>query len=482
VSGVVTIAGRELAEDRRPAMSRRERRELVRSLPRELRAGAQVLGNDAPAAAELVSAYIARADEGPEPNPNPHVRRESSQLRGVLEGRGLDPELVNELVGKNFAPIGGGATGIQGAAYMHNLPPEGTYVMDSELFARETERNDLPLEEKTYPGLGGAPVRLRISNVGIVSMLRVTFVGSLVVAGAGTVTANYGWPFNAIKRFHLNANGQTSLVTCEGLDLRARNQRIYRNPRDQITTAPALTTDGVKDPSPGVIANGTYTVVLTYDIPIVHDAYTLTGALFAQSDQIYLDWQITPAASAELFTLAGGSTATLTGTIHTTMTYFDVPYYDAQDGRKVLIPDLRWLHGYVASDQPFSNTGSVKTPFIRTSGQLISYTAYLDNGGAAVIDPTALTELTFEYGGNRVPRRYRPPHVLLYKNVQDYNGRILPAAGIYVLDFEVDNPARDLVYPKGVVELLSNHVVPAGTTINANAKVHFIEETLFSGA
>jgi hypothetical protein len=376
-------------------------------------------------------------------------------------------------------PVAGGATGLSGAAFMHNLPPEGSYVANTDLFFRETEKNEVPQEQKPYTGLGGAPMDLRVSNVGILGKIRLIFVGSAVVAGGGTVTALYTWPWNLLKTFTLNANGQTSLISCEGLDLRARRQRIYRNPRDGVSTAPATDTT-TRDPSPGVIANGTYPIVLAYDVPIVHDDYTLTGALFAQSDQTYLTWRVTPAATAEVATLAGGSTLAITGTIHSTLTFFDIPFADTQQGRQVLIPDLRWLHGYLAADAPFANSGDVPTPFIRTAGQLLSYSMYLANGSAAQIAISGLDELRFEYGGNRRPRTYAPPTQLLEKMQQDYNGLIAP--NFAVLDFEVDNPQRDLVYPKGVTELKSVAKVPAATTVLAGSKVHFIEETLFSGA
>ncbi len=434
-----------------------------------------------PAGAELVAAYMGEAERSDRPGPF-NVRAESGHLADAWRRAGADPAdaAVAQMIEAGIPPIAGGATGVGGAAFMHNLPPEGTYVQDSALFNRETERNDVPQEQKAFTGLGGAPIDLRISNNGVLSKIRLVFTGSLVVAGGGTCTATYQWPWNVIKRFTLNANGQTSLVSCEGMDLRARRQRLYRNPTDPIATAPK-TNATTKDPEPGVIANGTYPIVLIYDVPISHDDWGLTGSLFAQSDQIYLNWRITPAATADLFTLAGGTTATLTGTISSTLTFFDIPFSDTQEGRRVLIPDLSWLHGYLSNDAPFANTGEVKTPFIRTAGQLLSYSYYFDNGGAAVIDPTARSEDRFEYGGNRRPRVYNPTAQLLEKNVQDYNGRILPAAGYSILDFEVDNPSRDLVYPKGVTELLLAGVIPAGTTVNANAHVHFVEETLFAG-
>lgn len=414
------------------------------------------------------------------------LRQETGQLRELhrrlLAGAGGGPlereALAQQLAGRGSLPIMGAATGLAGSAFMHNLPPEGTYKADSALFAQETERNDVPQEQRAFTGLGGAPIDQRISNVGVLASIRLVLKLSLVVAGAGTCTATYQWPWNVIKRFTLNANGQTSLVSAEGLDLRARRQRVFRNPREEVSTAPATdTTTG--NPAPGVIANGTYSIVLVYDVPIVHDMYTLSGALFAQSDQTYLNWRLQPAATAEVLTLAGGSTATLTGTVHSTLTFFDIPFADTQQGRLVLIPDLSWLHGYLASDAPFANNGEVKTPFIRTAGQLISYSAYVDNGGLAQIDPLSLDEVRFEYGGNRRPRTYSPTEQLVEKMGQDFNGRIKP--GYIVLDFEVDAPQRDIVYPKGITELLLAIKIPAATVINPNAHVHFVEETMFAG-
>ena len=186
------------------------------------------------------------------------------------------------------------------------------------------------------------------------------------------------------------------------------------------------------NPAPAVLVNGTYPVVLIYDLPIVHDGNTLTGALFAQSDANYLNWTVEPALAADVVTLGGGSTAVLTGTIYPMLTFFDIPYVDSQQGRLVAIPDLRWLHGFIASNLPFSNTGDVRAPFIRNAGQLIAYYLYIDNGGAAQIDPAvAVDEFRLEYGGNRRPRVYGGPagqgalH-LLEENERNYFGRLRP--------------------------------------------------------
>lgn len=409
----------------------------------------------------------------------------SGELRELHRLRGAPDHIARALADRGVPPIAGGATGKGAAAFFVNLPPQGTFQMDVPYFNQETERNDVPQPVIAFTGLGGSRMDQRITNIGILTNVRLLFQGSLVVAGAGTVTANYPWPWNIAKRVTVQANGQTSLMQCEGLDLRARRQRLYRNPVENIVTAPATTAlNG--NPNPGVIANGTYPVTLVYDLPIVHDATTLTGALFAQSDANYLNWTIEPALSADLFTLAGGSTATLTGNFFPLLTFFDIPYVDTQQGRMVAIPDLRWLHGYIASNLPFANTGDVKAPFIRNAGQLIAYYVYIDNGGAAQISPaTALDEFRLEYGGNRRPRVYGGPvpggplH-LLEENERNYNGLVQP--GYLILDLENENPDRDLIYPRGVSELNAVAKITAGTTINANARVHFVEETLFSGA
>jgi hypothetical protein len=411
---------------------------------------------------------------------------ETLQLRELWRRCGYDPDApgvesagVRALIARGKSPIAGGATGLAATAYMSNLPAEGSFIMNSAAFARETERNEMPLETKAI-GLGGAPIDLRIPNIGILGGLKLVVKGTLVVSATGTTTSGYGWPWNLLGRVSLNLQGQTGITSCPGMDLRARNRRVYRNPKEDVSTAPAATA-ATGDPAPGVIAAGSYAVVLVYDIPIVHDAYTLTGAIYAQSDAVYMNWRVQPATSAELFTLAGGAPApTFTGTIYTTVTFYDIPFSDTQQGRKVLLPDLRWLHSVISADKPFSNVGDVQAEVIRTAGQLVMLGVYLDNGGITQIDPAAWDQLSFGYGGNKMPRLYSPMEILLDKNAQDYSGRIRP--GWAILDFEIDNPDREIVYPKGVTELKVTPKVAAGTTVNANARVHQVYEILFAGA
>lgn len=413
----------------------------------------------------------------------------TGELRELYRLRGHDvtDPIVQRLVELGRPPIGGGATGKGAAAFFLNLPPAGTYSMDVPYFNQETERNDVPQQPFPYTGLGGGRMDQRITNVGILALVRLVCNLTLTVAGTGTVTANYGYPYNALHRITVNANGQTDLMQGEGADFRARRQRLYRNPAEDIAS-----TGGTGQ---GTIANGSYSLTLIYDIPIVHDMTTLTGALFAQSDSNYLSYSIEPATAADLFTVGSGSTVTLTGTVYPMLTYFDIPYADTQNGRVVAIPDLRWLHGFLATDQPFSNTGDVATPLIKNAGQLLCLYVYIDNGGAANISwLSAVDEFRIQYGGNRRPIVWSGPPGSgpvfgLEENERNYNGLILgnspatvgPGPFYLLLDLENDNPDRDLFYPRGVSELQAVAKITAGTTINPNAHVHFVEETLFSG-
>lgn len=382
------------------------------------------------------------------------------------------------------------AVGQGAAAFFLNMPPEGSFVLNTDYFNRETERNDVPQQSFAYTGLGGSRMDQRVQNVGILAFIRLVFQGTLTVGGTGAVTGNYAFPYNLAKRITVQANGQTSLMQAEGVDFRARRQRLWRNPAEQIAT-----TGGAAQ---ATISNGNYSITVIYDLPIVHDLTTLTGALFAQSDSNYLSYTIEPALAADMFTVATGGTVALTGTFYPQLTFFDIPYIDTNQGRVVAIPDLRWLHGFIAANQPFANTGDVSTPLIKNAGQLIAYYQYIDNGGAAVISPlVAVDQFRLEYGGNRKPIVWsgpagQGPIFGLEENQRNYNGLIqggttaaLAALGpgpfYLVLDLENDNPQRDLIYPRGVSELQAVTKITSGTTINANAHIHFVEETLFAG-
>jgi hypothetical protein len=217
-------------------------------------------------------------------------------------------------------------------------------------------------------------------------------------------------------------------------------------------------------------------------VPIVHDWFSITGSLFMQSDQTYAALHLEMPSLAELFTLTETAGVELTkANIMVTTTTFDVPFATTSNGRVLLVPDLQWLHGFITNTKNFANNGDVEVPLVRVSGELLALYFYMQNGPGAIIKPSTWEQLRMEYGANRIPRNYKPVQHLLQKNADDYNGLILPEVGYVCLDFEADNPSRDLVFPKGVTELKVVPTVKASVSINANSAVQFAEEALFSG-
>ena len=380
--------------------------------------------------------------------------------------------------------MGGGAVGKGAAAFFQNFP-QGGYATDANYWEQQTERNDAPAPAVPFTGFGSTLLGSRIANVGLLSGIRLMFVGQLVVSTAA-VHSTYKWPWGIFSNVSLAVNGQTGLISASGTDLRAHRNRLFRNPTESVSAAPG--TDAKCNPVAGTsIATGTYNVVLVFEVPIVHDMSSLAGLLFAQSDANYFSWSAQPELAANLFDTPAN--VALTGQLYQELTFFDIPVAPAsgnQAGGPVL-PPMNWLHGFVSQDAPVNGVGDNKVPLLKESGQLLAVYDYVDNGAAlpTQLNPaTSYDEVRLEYGVNRKPEVYsggsagQGALLLLDENQKNYNGVLLP--GYKVFDFEADNPDRDIVYPRGVSELqLVNKITP-GATVNNGAKCHFVTETLYS--
>jgi len=367
-------------------------------------------------------------------------------------------------------PAAGGATGAGGVSFLSNLPPD-RFQMNPALFEQSTERQDIPQATQVFNGFG-SNFSVRLQNVGVLAMIRCVFSGSLVITTAtGTCTVLPGWPYSLLKRVAFNANGQTSLIQCNGVTLRARRQRLFRNPAGEIIEAAGG--------APGVLAAGTYPIQFAVDIPVSHDMFTGIGWVLAQNPSTYLSLDIACANQADVFSLTGSATAVLTGSLFPTITTFAVGQAQAGASAVTVIPDLTVFHGLLDNQFAFQAAGIIQAPLIRTAGQLVNYAFNLNNSGSEIA-PLALTEIDFRYGGNRQPRAYNPPSMLVEKNQQDYSGVVQIKGLTYTyLDFEVDNPVRDLFLPEALVELQAQVIIPTSVTVNAGAFLKYVEETLY---
>ncbi len=414
------------------------------------------------------------------------------QLQAAAAYRDLEwnvnaPE-IKELIAAGLPPIAGAAQGLNPAVFMNNVPTPGSYQINQEAFNVLTERNDVPGQANNWPGFGGR-IDQRVANVGVLTNIRLFVELSIVVSGSGAVTSLYPFPYGLLKNVYLNANGGTALIRANGNDLRARRQRLYRQPEEDLSTAPGMDTTVTMTAAapyrpkgktfPGVIANGTYNIYFIVDLPIVHDPASLTGALFAQSDQNYLNYVIETCLATDCFNIAAGGAVAITGTVKAESTFFSIPTQNANNARIVILPNaVSWIHEFMATDNPFANTGEVQTPLPRNNGQLLALYSFTDNGGEAQIAPAALSYIKWAYAANQTPRNYLPVQHLLEENQRLYNGLIEPGPTYWVLDFEAENWQRDGVYPRGLSELMTIIGVAAGTTVKANAHVHTVQETL----
>jgi hypothetical protein len=363
------------------------------------------------------------------------------------------------------------ATGAGGVAFLSNLPPD-KFQMNPALFAQSTERQDIPQQQSEFKGLGSA-LSIRLQNVGVIALVKLYFNLTFKTGTEGTVAALPGFPYYLAKRVAFNANGQTSLIQARGTTLRARRQRIFRNPAENIESAPPV----------GNLQLGTsYPCAFILDVPISHDMYSGIGWILAQNPATYLSLEIAFANLTDVFAVTGkGEIATFTGTVYAELTTFAVG--QAQVGNQqgvTIIPDLTVFHGLLDNTYSFSNSGLVQAPLIRTAGQLVNYAFNLTNGGVSEIAPAALTEIAFKYGGNRQPRVYNPTVFLLDKNQQDYNGLVQIRGLTHTyLDFEVDNPVRDLFIPEALVELQTAVTIPTSISPSSNAYLLYVEESLY---
>jgi hypothetical protein len=357
-----------------------------------------------------------------------------------------------------------------GAETLQNIPVN-PYTTDPASFFQMTSKNVLTPRTPSAPGPGQS-TSVQLLQSGVVSKLQVTFVGTLVVATAAVTTSDQ-WPYNLLKGFLLSANGQNNLWDCDGIDLAALRFIRYPSYIERTDVFPDVVGGG------GSVAVGTYTLYLTWEVPIAMDDVSLVGSLYAQSSATNLTVKLSQALNSDLFTV-NPANATIAGTFYVQETLFQIPV----DGQgKIVIPDLSRLHGFNAVEFPVTNTGDVRVPLIRSAGQLgrlfVSSRGSATNRLSAL--PNAATSkkldaLRIEYGGNQRPYVWDPAAQLLALNNQWY-GAPAPYDRL-VLDLLKENPPRDVILMQGVTELAAVPRINTGVTITGGS-VRLVQETLF---
>lgn len=363
-----------------------------------------------------------------------------------------------------------------GAVYLKNLPAPNTYVIDPVTFARETSRN-----RKSYPALSvsgyGGSVSQKIDATGIVGKITLIVKVTLTGDGSAAPTQTSQWPWNLLKQITVSANGINNLFSCDGLDLRAlarvRNQG-FNFDRESAFALPTT--------------SGTSAVVLVYEIPLAFDDESLMGAVFAQTQDTSLSFQVTAGASADLFSAHAPTLSAFT--VQPVVEFYSIPYIDSNGQRVAVIPDLRRMHGFYAQTDALASTAYSK--LMRINGILARVFQRADNAANAAGDvnwSTYATNHQFNYGSNVTP--YDVPGLYQRARNQDFYGdKLLPAADFvsgsvdYICDDLVhDNALRDVIHLLGVTQPQLINIFSGLSVSNGNnSVVRTVQEHMTAGA
>lgn len=352
--------------------------------------------------------------------------------------------------------------------------PDVPYVIDPASFAALTEAQDQFLAQTIAdPGANGE-ASFSLPRAGVLSKLKVTFVGQVVISAAAAVNPGPRWPYGLINRFQMGAGLGNNPWDTDGLSLRA----LYATDHPYVSVNP--------DEFPGTmggdatqLAAGTYPLVLSWDVPVAVDEVTLIASLFLQSSSNYVNVTLTREAEANLF---GGTAAdaTISGNFYVQLTRWKIPV-DSQ-GRLVL-PDISRVHVFNKVPLPLLGTGEQPIPVQRTAGVLqrlfvraeLTPTSFL-SALPGTADTALIDRIALNYGMTETPKDFNPASVLVGINAEDY-GSPLPYDTL-VFDTLKRNPARDAILLQGVTDLQTKLYVDSGVAVPAGAKVNLFEEIL----
>jgi hypothetical protein len=380
-------------------------------------------------------------------------------------------------------PVAKGGGPGSGAIYMRNLPAPGSYTINPLLFMAKTQKNRKLNPQIAHPGYG-LNFGFRADAVGILSRLILFFEGTGTSPATAPI-ATRGWPWMFARTITVSANGINNLIACDGLDarvlLRVRNTRLLFD-RESTFAIPAAT--------------GSATVRIFYEIPLAYDE-SLIGAVFAQTEETFLNLQVLTGAAADLFTVAGNALTWANANWRVMTEFYSIPISDSKAGRVLVLPDITQLHGVVSRDDALPGTGDHVAPLTRTGGILLRSLQRFDNSTTDFgnLDPAGtaiggqITSHRFRYGGNVVPLELTGP-LARFQNETDYGDAILPssdavsggnAAAYLVDDFVNDSPIRDVIHMAGITEAQLINTIAASVTVVAGAKVHTVQEAMVAG-
>ncbi len=368
-----------------------------------------------------------------------------------------------------------------GAINTKNIPTV-PFKVNPGLFNALTNPQDFPPPAQSIAPPAGF-VTFTFPQVGIVGKVRMIVQGLIsytTVATTSSITPTFKWPYGIFNNVQLSGNQMNNFISASGFDLSLRQLVQFKSFKDSVTV-PGLSAAHI----PGSVGTFTFPFTIQLDVPVAMDMTSLVGALYAQTEATNLTLQLTTESLANLFTLNDGSTVTLlnsAGTANTTPTVsfeesmFSVPYDPSAAGTLVL-PDLTVLHGLIADKQVLTGNLSPTVFLSRSNADLHRLYFYVNNGGSLL--PSAnWVNASIKYAASTEPYRFQPIQFLQTKNQEDVR-QALPD-GVFVLDQDAENPARDKFILQGLTQLRLEANFTSSTVLAATAELRYVQETLFA--
>lgn len=369
--------------------------------------------------------------------------------------------------------------------------------VNPQMFYAATRRLRYPMRQlTTITGLGSSD-STTLRQTGIVAGLEVRVAGTVVWGGTITgSSASYEWPFNLVRAFRLSANGQSNLINMRGLSVRALefisnakiiDQGISKSYNGTASTIGTMAlpcddwgTSGVNQMSPNgtVAATGTYTVDITYFLPVCADYITLIGSVYAQSSATNLTLDIDWNTQAALVTVGGAATFAQALQYSVTGLVYSIPNV----GGQYLVPDLSQFHQLAEFRAPGLGQG-INEPILPGTGvgrKLMRLGAQVYTGATAT--PLAMNQTNFStvgwaYGGSDVPESYPVGQSLRALNVRQAGADIGALWGYSFWDFASQFALRDVVDESATSDLRIQLGLVASPT---NGFAQILQETIFA--
>lgn len=386
-------------------------------------------------------------------------------------------------------------------AYVQGVQTPSAKV-DPRLFAAYTRRMRFAAQSATAnPGLGSAS-QVQLKKTGIIAGLEVRLFGDVVIGGTiGTTTASYEWPYNLVQSFKVSVNGQSTLIDARGLDVKVNEFMSDREVDDRgvsqrIGNATAFTQGTLSlnhedwggtgaaanfvAPGLNVAAIGTYTINLTYFIPIAADQVNLIGSVFGQSQATNVNLEINWATQAQIFSAFGGAATLTTTTVgfDVTAVAYSIPVVEGM----TILPDLSQLHGLNHVMTPISTSGETEIllPGTGAGRTLLRVYANVYSSAAPLqVNHTNYTTLAYKYGANDVPETVANGMKLRAINERMYNTDIGFKWGYWCWDFVSQYALRDVIDLGTTSDF---RLVIGLVSTPTSGQVHYTQETLFAAA